>query len=177
MAKKASGKRYAKAIFELAVAKGELERCHSDLKKVTAVFREDKFLNVLENPKYTFAAKKEAILTQQLGDISPLVMSLASLLVVKGRPASAPAILQDFEELLDRQRGIEHAEFTTAFPISEEEQKVFAQKLGKILDRQVVIEAQVDPGLIGGFRAKINDLLIDGSIRQKLEALKKNLAD
>jgi len=46
--------------------------------------------------------------------------------------------------------------------------------LGKLFRRKVVVDAQIEPSIIGGFIARIGDMLIDGSVHQKLETLKKN---
>jgi F-type H+-transporting ATPase subunit delta len=46
-----------------------------------------------------------------------------------------------------------------------------------MVEHPVVTEGQVDPSIIGGFIARMGDQLIDGSIRQRLEALKKNLVE
>lgn len=52
-----------------------------------------------------------------------------------------------------------------------------SRRLGEIVDRKVVIDGQLDPSIIGGFIARIGDTLIDGSIRQRLESLKKTLVE
>jgi F-type H+-transporting ATPase subunit delta len=61
--------------------------------------------------------------------------------------------------------------------LGDEESKAISLRLGEIVDRKVVIDAQVDSSIIGGFIARMGDTLIDGSIRQKLETLKKNLVE
>ena len=66
---------------------------------------------------------------------------------------------------------------TTALPLAAEEKEGVSRRLGEIVDRKVVIDGQVDPFIIGGFIARIRDMLIDGSIRQKLETLKKILVE
>jgi F-type H+-transporting ATPase subunit delta len=60
-------------------------------------------------------------------------------------------------------------------PLIDEDREAISRRLGEIVEHKVVIDAQVDPSIIGGFIARIGDTLIDGSIRQRLETLKKNL--
>jgi F-type H+-transporting ATPase subunit delta len=62
-------------------------------------------------------------------------------------------------------------------PLSDEEKTTISRRLGAMVEHQVVTEGQVDPSIIGGFIARMGDQLIDGSIRQRLEALKKNLVE
>jgi F-type H+-transporting ATPase subunit delta len=66
---------------------------------------------------------------------------------------------------------------TAALPLAGEDQEAIAKRLEKIVERKVVIDAQVDPLIIGGFIARVGDTLIDGSIRQKLESLKRKMAE
>jgi F-type H+-transporting ATPase subunit delta len=66
---------------------------------------------------------------------------------------------------------------TTVFPLGDEESKAISRRLGEIVERKVVIDAHVDASIIGGFIARIGDKLIDGSIHQKLETLKKSLVE
>jgi F-type H+-transporting ATPase subunit delta len=112
-----------------------------------------------------------------LGKIHPLAFNLAVLLVSKGILSRSGDIFQQFNNLLDAHYSVERARVTTALPLATEEKEVVSRRLGKIVNRKVVIDGQVDPSIIGGFIARIGDTLIDGSIRQKLETLKKNLVE
>ena len=100
---------------------------------------------------------------------------LSALLLHKDRLGIAGDISQQYDRLLDAYRGIEHAEVIIATPLDEEGKERLSDQLWEIMDRKVVIDAQVDPSIVGGFRAKIGDTLIDGSIRNRLEALRKSL--
>jgi F-type H+-transporting ATPase subunit delta len=130
---------------------------------------------LLENPKLPFAVKKD-LLEERLGEVNPLALNLACLLMSRGRLRIAGDISQQYNLLLDAHYGIEHAEVVTALPLDDEDKETISHKLGEMTGHKVVIDAQVDPSVIGGFRAKIGDTLIDGSIRNRLESLRKSLA-
>jgi F-type H+-transporting ATPase subunit delta len=66
---------------------------------------------------------------------------------------------------------------TTALPLGDEEREEVSHRLGAMANRKVVIDGQVDSTIIGGFIARMGDKLIDGSVRQRLETLKKNLLE
>ena len=85
-------------------------------------------------------------------------------------------ISHHYDRLLDAYHGVEHAEVVTALPLDEGYKKRISRQLGEIMGRTIVIDAEVDPSVVGGFVAKIGDTLIDGSLRGKLEALRKSLA-
>ena len=171
-----SGKRYARAAFELALEKNELEAWQEGLKKRADLATDQKLMSLLEDPRVPFDAKK-SLLQKGLGEIQPLVFNLAVLLVSKGILSRSDDIFQQYNNLLDAHRGVERAKVTTALPLATEEKEVVSRRLGEIVDRKVVVDGQVDPSIVGGFIARIGDTLIDGSIRQKLETLKKNLAE
>jgi len=171
-----SGKRYARAAFELAMEKNELKVWQEGLKKMADLATDQELMTLLQNPRVPFDTKK-SLLQKGLGEIQPLVFNLAVLLVSKGILSRGNDIFQQYNHLLDAHQGVERARVTTALPLGTEEKEVVSRRLGEIVDRKVVIDGQVDPSIIGGFIARIRDTLIDGSIRQKLETLKKILAE
>jgi F-type H+-transporting ATPase subunit delta len=171
-----SGKRYAQAAFELALEKNELESWQEGLKKMAELSGNEELMALLENPNLSFAAKK-SLLQERLAEINPLASNLAFLLVSKGILKRSGDISQKYNELLDAHRGIERAKVTTVLSLGDKERDAISHRLGEIVERKVVVDAQVDPSVVGGFIARIGDMLIDGSIHQKLETLKRSLVE
>jgi F-type H+-transporting ATPase subunit delta len=169
-----SGKRYAQAAFELALEKNELGSWQEGLKNMAGLTGEEQLMALLESPRLPFNAKKE-LLQKRLGSIHPLAFNLALLLVNQGRLRIASDISKQFISLLDAHRGVERAQVIAAVPLGDDDRKTISSRLGKAIERKVVIDDKVDTSIIGGFIARIGDLLIDGSIRQRLESLKKSL--
>jgi F-type H+-transporting ATPase subunit delta len=171
-----SGKRYAQAVFELALERNELEVWQAGLKKMSDLTTDQELMALLQNPRIPFDAKKD-LLKKRLGDLHPSAMNLAVLLVAKGNLYRSRDIFQKYNNLLDIHRGVERAEVTTAFPLGVMEEERISRRLGEIIDHKVVIETHLDPSIVGGFIARMGDMLIDGSIRQRLESLKKSLVE
>jgi F-type H+-transporting ATPase subunit delta len=171
-----SGKRYARAAFELGLEKNELEVWQKGLKKMADLTTDQQLMTLLQDPRIPFDAKK-SLLQKRLGEIHPLVFNLTALLVSKGILPRISDIFQQYNNLMDAHRGVQRARVTTALPLGTEEKEVVSRRLGEIIDRKVVIDGQLDPSIIGGFIARVGDMLIDGSIRQKLETLKKSLVE
>ncbi|MEW6375343.1 MAG: ATP synthase F1 subunit delta [Thermodesulfobacteriota bacterium] len=176
MPKISFGKRYAQAAFELAIEKNELESWQEGLGKIAELTSDQELMSLLQNPRLLLAAKK-SLLKERLGEINPLAFNLAILLVSKDALRLAGNISQQYNELLDVHRGIERAKVTAASPLDDEDREAISSRLGEIVKRKVAIDAQVDPSIIGGFIARIGDTLIDGSIRQKLETLRRSLVE
>jgi F-type H+-transporting ATPase subunit delta len=171
-----SGKRYAQAVFELALQRNDFESWQESLKKIVALTAYGDFMAILQSPRLPFNAKKD-LLQKQLGEIHPLALNLALLLVNKGRLGISSDIYREYQHLLDGHRGIERARVTAALPLDEKDRETISSRLGEIIQRKIIIDDQTDPSIIGGFIARIRDTLIDGSIRQRLENLKKSMVE
>jgi F-type H+-transporting ATPase subunit delta len=174
MARLTSGKRYAQAAFKLALEKGEMDSWQASLRKIAEMNTDEKLVALLENPKLPFEAKK-ALLEEQLGKVNHLALNLAYLLVHKRRLSIAGDISLQYDRLLDTHYGVEHVEVITALPLSDEDRERISSQFREITGHKVAIDARVDPSIVGGIKAKIGDTLIDGSIRNRLEALRKSL--
>jgi F-type H+-transporting ATPase subunit delta len=176
MARTSSGKRYAQAAFELALERNELESWRVSLKKIAGIAGDAKLMALLENPKLPFDVKRD-LLAGRVGGVNPLSLNLACLLMSRGRLRIIGDIAQQYDLLLDAYHGIEHADVVTALKLGDEDKERISRRLGEMTKHKVVVDARVDPSVIGGFRAKIGDMLIDSSIRNKLELLRKSLVE
>jgi len=170
-----SGKRYAQAFFELALEKGEPESWQVGLSKVTGILTDITVMGLLENPKLPFDTKK-SLLKERLGKVDPLVLNLACLLMSRGKLKIIGDISQHYGRLLDAHYGIEHAELISAVSLDDEVKKNLSTRFAEMVGHEVVIDTRTDPSIVGGFRARIGDTLIDGSIKNILESLRKRLA-
>jgi len=175
LARKAYSKRYAQAVFEIALEAGELERWQSDLEKIVQVVSDVDFKAFLENPKIHLE-EKEKLLSGQMKGVNPLALNLVLLLVSRSRLDIIGEIADEYRRLWNSHRGIELAEVTTAVPLAREDKQKLARHLGRMVGKKVEIKADTDTGVIGGFIARIGDRLLDGSTRGQLAALKKALA-
>jgi len=169
-------KRYAQAAFELALEKGELENWRDSLYKATRIISDVTVMNLLENPKISLDRKKD-ILKKGFGKVEPLVINVVSLLMSRGKLKILDDIYRKYIRLIDAHYGIAHAEVVTAVPLDDEVKKSLSNKFAKMIGHKVVIDARVDSSIVGGFKAKIGDTLIDGSIHNMLESLKKSLVE
>ncbi|NWF93208.1 MAG: ATP synthase F1 subunit delta [Syntrophaceae bacterium] len=169
-----SGKRYAQAAFQLALEKKEFESWQEGLKKIADLAADEELTASLQSPRLPFDAKKE-LLQRALGKINPLVFNLALLLVDQAALRLSSHIFQQYNDLLDTYRGVQRAHVITAVPLTDEDRKIISNRLGKLMERKVIIDDRVDSSIIGGFIARMGDMLIDGSVRQRLDALKRSM--
>jgi len=174
MARRVYPKRYSQAVFEIALERNELDRWQSDLRKIASLVEDTALIAVLESPKFHFDDKAK-LLSERLGEVNPLALNLAYLLVTRGRLGMIVDIADEYQQLLDSYHGIEHAEVTTAIPLDDEDKRRLEERLGVIVGKKVVLEPEVNSGVIGGIIARIGGKLLDGSTRSKLDALKEDL--
>ncbi|MGD1040702.1 MAG: ATP synthase F1 subunit delta [Dehalococcoidales bacterium] len=170
-------RRYSQAIFRMALQEKDLNRWQTDLRKVATLLKDSALAALIANPKIT-GEEKSKTLAQRLGEINPLVIKLVLLLAAKGKVAAIDDIAEEYQALVDNYRGIEGteiAEITTAIPLDDADKLKIAQRITEIVGKPVQLRPKVDPAIIGGIIIRVGDKLIDGSLRSKLAALRKDL--
>ena len=171
-----SVKRYAQAVFEIALESNKLKEWQSNLGKIAPLIQDTEFAALVENPKLPFELKAKLV-REILGKINPMALNLVYLLIAKGKLKNAGQLADEYERLLNDHYGIKTAEVATAIVLDNTEREKLGQNLEALVGKKVSMNVQVNPDILGGFIARIDDSLIDGSIRNKLEMLKKSLAN
>ncbi|MFC1869981.1 ATP synthase F1 subunit delta [Chloroflexota bacterium] len=174
MARRGYPRRYAQAVFEIARERKELAGWQSDLEKIASLVEDAALIAWLESPKFLFEDKVK-LLAQRLGDVNPLALNLAYLLVARGKLDIATDIAAEYQRLWDSYQGIEPAEVITAMPLDDEDKQRLSERLGRLINKKVMLEAKVDSGIIGGIVARLGGKLLDGSTRSRLLALKREM--
>ena len=175
MARRVYPRRYAQAVFSIALERGELDRWQSDLKRVASLGEDAVFRAWLESPKFHFDDKAKLV-SEWLGDVNPLALNLAYLLITRGRLSMVGDIADEYQRLLDSYRGIEQAEVITAIPLDDEDKMRVEEQLSSLAGKKVMLKPEVDSSLISGVLVRIGGKLLDGSTRSQLEALRRKLA-
>ena len=176
MARAVLAKRHAQAVFQIALEKEEIEKWQADLEVIANALKNPELVALLENPK-VFFSEKEKILQNILTGVSPIAMNLVYFLVAKNRLRIVEDLVVEYQRLVNAYYGRETAEVVTAIPLSNKEKERLQKKLATITRKEVVITTQVDPDIIGGVVAKVGDKLIDGSVRTRLQDLRKGLIE
>ena len=175
MARRAYARRYAQAVFEIALETKELDKWQSDLRKIVSIVGDAALVAFLESPKVHFEDKAR-LLSERLKGINPLALNLTLLLVTRGRLSIIGEIADEYQRRLNSYRGIEPAEIITAIPLDDKDKLKLTEHLGAIVGKKVVLKSEVDSALIAGFVARVGSKLLDGSTHSKLMTLKKELA-
>lgn len=170
-------KRYAKALFTIARADSAVEQYGEALAGFVGMLRQfPDFGDSIGNPFYPEDARRKIFeafaVKMEMGDI---VKQFIYLLIEKGRIENLEDICDYYHKLVDEHLNIARARVSAAVKLDDEAVKAIGASLGKITGKQVVVEFERDPGLIGGVVARIGDLVIDGSVRTQLQNIKESL--
>ena len=177
MPRAASARRYAQAVFELALENRELEKWFDDLTLLSDSVSNQEFLDFLSQPRVT-SEEKIRVVRDALGDsVGPLALNLMSLLATKNIAHILPGITDQYQELLDAQQGIERAEAVTAIPLDDDVQRRITEMLSAVSGRDVRLTTRVDAEILGGMIIRIGDRVMDGSTRSRLQAMRRELAE
>ena len=172
-----SARRYAQAVFQIALERDSLDVWVDDLQTLADLLDDSDVAQFLDAPQVPDARKLETI-KQLLGDsVGPLSANLLGLLATKNMTLLLPGILEQFTVMVDRHRGIEWADVTTAVPLDDARQKEVAELLSGIAGSEVSLRTYVEPELIGGMVARLNDRVIDGSVRSKLRNMHRQVVE
>jgi F-type H+-transporting ATPase subunit delta len=166
---------YANALFEAANEKGRLEPVRDDLRAfVEAVDQIPELRELLLNPQLDSSDKVDA-LTAILADADELVRNFLLLVAEKGRANELDEIVKEFEALVAAEEGILDVELTTAVELSDDDAGRLLSQIEKVSGRRLRATREVDPGLIGGFVLRAGSHRADGSVRGRLERLRREL--
>lgn len=170
-----AARRYAEAIFGLAQQDQSYDAWAADLDALGSLLDVPMAEKALTSPAVTSAQKLQFIKTE-IPTLHPAANNLVALLMHRGRFTLLPEIAAAYRELLNRARGIATAHVTTAVPLDDSTRDQLGQRLASYTGQQVQLETSVDPNIMGGVVARIGDTLIDGSVRGRLESLRRRLA-
>ncbi|MBI4388332.1 MAG: ATP synthase F1 subunit delta [Candidatus Omnitrophica bacterium] len=170
--------RYAKALFELAREEKREPKVESELLSVAREIKSQKAMGFFGAPIFSLDEKKAVL--KNLADsgafpISPLVFQFLTFLMVRNRFYFLDALVKSYHQLMNESEHREEIVITTARPIRSELKIALEKTLGKLLGEKIVSETKLDPNILGGIQVKIKNRLFDGSIRTKLDELKKQM--
>ena len=167
---------YARALFQAAKDEGRLEQATADLAELARALDEVPELRaVLRNPQID-SSEKAALLDQLTAGGDELVRNFVRLVSEKGRAAELSEMSSELEALVAREQNRLAVELTTAYELSDDEASSIVDKIQQASGRSVDATRTVDPGLIGGIVLQVGSFRADGSIRGRLERLRRELA-
>ena len=173
----AIARRYAKALLLIGKEDGQTESYREELAGVAALMaRENQLAEMISNPLYN-AGERRKVLESVVGKLglSKVMSSFLLLLFEKGRIGFVDSINEFFQQLADELKGVARASLVSANELTNEAIEKIRSALSKKTGKEIVLEVQQDPSLIGGIVTRIGDLVLDGSIKTQLLNMRESL--
>jgi F-type H+-transporting ATPase subunit delta len=168
--------RYAKALFSLAQDEKKLDIVANDLGELKRLIDTSADFNkFVLNPLIIGNKKAEILKSLFSGKLDPLTMNFLYLLSNKKRVDVLDQILLKFDELLLKQRNQVVAELSSTSVLDDKQLNLIKANIEEMTQKSVILETKEDASLIGGFTVKIEDVIIDNSVRYQLAKLKEKL--
>ena len=167
---------YAAAIFEVAKAEGELERVGDELFRIARAFESSSELRAaLTDPRLPLERKQGIVDDLLGGKTSSLAVNLVNFVVGVGMTSDLPAIADRLAERAAAERNKVLAEVRTAVELDDETIGRLGESLSRATGKDVEVKTVVDPSIVGGIVAKVGDIVIDGSLSNRMQELRETL--
>jgi F-type H+-transporting ATPase subunit delta len=165
--------RYATALFELARDEKQLEAVGASLATLRQTLRDsEEFRELTSSPLISREQATGAVAAiAETMRLDPITTNFIGVLAENRRLNQLGPIIRAFNMLAANHRGETTAEVTSAHPLSDDQVKALKQNLRTRIGRDVAVDLNVDPTILGGLVVKIGSQMIDGSIRTKLNNL------
>ena len=173
----AIARRYAKALLLISKEDGRAEAYREELARVVALFADHIQLEqAVNNPLYNVDQRRK-VLETVIGrmDLSNVMNSFILLLFDKGRFGFLSNINDFYQSLADELKGVARASLVSATELSSETVEKIRATLSQRTGKDIMLEVQQDPSLIGGIVTRIGDLVLDGSIKTQLLNMRESL--
>ena len=174
MIKSQVGRRYSKAIFEIAEEKNQVKEIYEMLNSAMVLYRTDKeFKNFILNPLIDNVQKK-SVLNEIFGKDNSENLNILLYILDKGRMNCIKYIVAEYLKIYYKKNRILDVRATFTKELTDEQKKKLINKLSQKTGKEINLEIKIDKNILGGGIIRIGDKIIDGSIRRELDNWKRN---
>lgn len=171
-------KRWALALMELAQEDSNIskEDILDDLREIASTIDSSEELsNVINNPSISTEEKQVVLCKLFQNSIMPIVYNFVFALNLRKRVGIIAEIAIEFEKELERIKNIAHVNVTSAIELNDERKEDIKTKIAQKLNKDVIVDWGIDDDIIAGLIFKIDELVIDNSVKHKLEDLSREI--
>src|SRR3954454_8061068 len=167
---------YAEALFEVGRDKGKLDALQQQLAQLADAVDRDRELQVFFFSPYLSSAEKQEGIARAITGAEPELINFLELLVDKQRMTEIFRVRREFEELWKQENRLIDVTVTSAVELDP----AVVEKIGQEVERQtgdeVDLSSKVDGDILGGIVLQVGNMVLDASIRSRLEKLRKSVA-
>ena len=177
MSSRAVARRYAVALADVVLSRGETQEVREELAGWDELLRSNaQLLEVFRHPAIPYE-RKRGVLEELIGRTRPrpTTANFLKVLLQNHRLAELSEVATQFAQELDRRSNVVTAQVTTARPLSPDAQEALRTRLAQLTGSTVRLQFEVDEELIGGVVTRIGSTLYDGSVRGQLQQIKQRM--
>lgn len=169
-------KKYANALFLSTRQRGLVEQAYTQFSELKGLLtRDPALIRFLSSPRIEEEQKLTVIRSVFGNRLEPLFVEFLVVLVEKRRAGYIIEVIDEFDRLVEFERGIVRATVITAVPLTSQETAAMTAKLAAKVSKKIELEQKVDPDILGGVIVIMHDEIVDGSVRRGLDLLEEQL--
>lgn len=167
---------YAEALFESAKDRGKLDAIRDQLAQFADAVNGDRELQTFFFSPYFSSAEKAAALESAVTGAEPELVNFLNLLIEKHRMPAIFRIRKAFDALWAEENKRLDVTITSAVELDADVVRHLGDEIGKQTKREIDLTTEVDEDVIGGLVVKVGNMVLDASIKSKLERLRREIA-
>jgi F-type H+-transporting ATPase subunit delta len=167
---------YARALFEVAQQSGDLDTVREQLAQFADAIDSDRGLQTFFFSPYFSTDEKKDGLHKAVEGAEPALLNFLELLIEKHRVPAVFRIRREFDRLWREENKLLSVQLTSAIKLDDATVESLGRTIGERTGRKVDVSASVNPDILGGIVLRVGNSILDASIRNRLESLRKQVA-
>jgi F-type H+-transporting ATPase subunit delta len=167
---------YARSLFEVAQENDALDEVREQLGTFTQALEDDREVAIFFFSPYFSTEEKKDGLHKAVDGAEPIFMNFLEALLERHRMPAIYRIRARYDELWEKENQLLPVEVTSAIELDESIVKDIGDRIGEQAGRKVELSSKVDPEIIGGIVLRVGNFILDASIRNRLNQLRKQVA-
>jgi ATP synthase F1 delta subunit len=167
---------YARSLFEVAREQDKLDAVREQLGEFADALSENRDLQMFFFSPYFSTAEKEDGLERVVSGADPAIVNFLELLIEKHRMPALMRIRANYEALWEEENKLLPVHITSAVELDGSIVKQLGDRISEQTDRKVDVSADVDPDILGGIVVRVGNSVLDASVRNRLEQLRRQVA-
>jgi F-type H+-transporting ATPase subunit delta len=166
---------YARSLFEVAKDQDKLDLVRDQLGAFADALSETRDLQVFFFSPYFSTAEKEDGLDRVVSDADPVIQNFLKLLIEKHRMPVVFRIRANYDALWEDENKLLPVQITSAVELDKQIVSQLGDRIAEQTDRKVDISSSVDPDILGGIVVQVGNSVLDASVRNRLEQLRRQV--
>jgi ATP synthase F1 delta subunit len=167
---------YARSLFEVARDQDKLDAVRDQLGEFADALSETRDLQVFFFSPYFSTKEKEEGLERVVTDADPVILNFLKLLIEKHRMPALFRVRSNYDALWEEENKLLPVHITSAVELDKAIVSQLGDRIAEQTDRKVDLSSDVDPDILGGIVVRVGNSVLDASVRNRLEQLRRQVA-